>query len=122
MLNTKKLQEELDRVEEMNAKLQAQLASYVEVLSELSGIVDFCVEEQSLDDIDSFTTQPARILLNSLPATARLDAEILRCAERQYDEWIRPYPEGNMKTYEDSWYEDSCEKTNNAVRKRNEYA
>ena len=105
MLNTKKLQEELDRVEEMNAKLQAQLASYVEVLSELSGIVDFCVEEQSLDDIDSFTTQPARILLNSLPAITKHNAEIIRCAEG----YVKDGHEGP-----DNWQDALCD----AVRKK----
>ena len=66
-------------------ELEAQLARCVDVLNELTWIVDGVIDEQSLDDIDSFTTQPARVLLASLPKTANLDAEILRCAEVEAD-------------------------------------
>jgi len=92
------------------ADLRAQLARRISTLNDIA----------SFDETDFYKLGwgcKAKDTVDSLTATARLDAEILRCAECQYDEWIRPYPEGSMKTYEDS-----CEKTNNAVRKRNEYA
>ena len=102
-------------LEKENAELQAQLASTGEQLTsciQLLGRVSEC----NISEIFVVAGEAIE-LIDSLPTDAKQNAEILRCAECQYDEWIRPYPEGSMKTYEDS-----CEKTNNAVRKRNEYA